>query len=121
MFDSKPYDREFFERVNANEKRFGFDIHYFAPHLTEDTAQLTVGFDAVCIFVNDIVTPEVASILVENRVKLLALRSAGFNNVDLRSVYQKIHVVRVPAYSPHAVAEHAVALMMALNRKTHRA
>lgn len=121
MFDSKPYDREFFERINADEKKFGFDIHYFAPHLNEDTAQLTEGFDAVCVFVNDMVTPEVASILVENRVKLLALRSAGFNNVDLRSVYQKIHVVRVPAYSPHAVAEHAVALMMALNRKTHRA
>lgn len=121
MFDSKPYDREYFERINANEKKFNFDIHYFAPHLTEDTAQLTKGFDAVCVFVNDIVTPEVASILVENRVKLLALRSAGFNNVDLRSVFQKIHVVRVPAYSPHAVAEHAVALMMALNRKTHRA
>jgi D-lactate dehydrogenase len=121
MFDSKPYDREFFEKVNTNEKKFGFDIHYFTYHLNEDTAPLTDGFDAVCVFVNDMVTSKVASVLVKNHVRLLALRSAGFNNVDLKAAYKKLHVVRVPAYSPHAVAEHAVALMMALNRKTHRA
>jgi D-lactate dehydrogenase len=120
MFDSKGYDREYFEKTNSAEK-FGFDIHYFTPHLTEDTAVLTEGFAAVCVFVNDVVTADVASILEKNNIKLLALRSAGYNNVDLKALHERIHVVRVPAYSPNAVAEHAVALMMALNRKTHKA
>lgn len=120
MFDSKGYDREYFEKVNSSDT-FGFDIHYFTPHLNEDTAVLTEGFDAVCVFVNDVVTAGVVSILEKNNIKLLALRSAGYNNVDLKAMFHRIHVVRVPAYSPNAVAEHAVALMMALNRKTHKA
>jgi D-lactate dehydrogenase len=121
LFDSKSYDREFFERTNLKNGKFDFEIHYFTPHLNEDTALLSKGFDAVCVFVNDTISPNVASKLIENNVKLIALRSAGYNNVDLKTVYNKILVVRVPAYSPYAVAEHAVALMMALNRKTHRA
>lgn len=120
MFDAKPYDIESFNNVN---EKFGFnmDIHYYPNHLTRDTVLLTEGFEAVCVFVNDTVDKTVIEKLYENGIRLLALRSAGYNNVDLQTIYKKIHVVRVPAYSPHAVAEHAVALMMALNRKTHKA
>lgn len=120
IFDSKPYDREFFDKVNR-ERGFNYSLHYFPSHLTVDTAPLTAGFDAVCAFVNDTVDSDVTSILYNNGVRLIALRCAGYNNVDLKAVFNKIHVVRVPAYSPHAVAEHAIALIMTLNRKTHRA
>jgi len=120
MFDSKPYDMESFNRVNENS-RYGFDIHYYPSRLTKYTALLTKGFEAVCVFVNDTIDKAIVDMLHENGVRLLALRSAGYNNVDLQAIYKKIHVVRVPAYSPHAVAEHAIALMMALNRKTHKA
>jgi len=119
FFDAKPYDIGSFDEVNKN---FNFDIRYFTSHLTIDSVGVTSqGYDAVCVFVNDIVTQEIVDVLHENNIKLIALRSAGYNNVDLSAAYGKIHIVRVPAYSPHAVAEHAVALMMALNRKTHRA
>jgi D-lactate dehydrogenase len=118
FFDAKPYDSNSFDAVN---KGFGFALKYFSGHLTLDTAALTKGSKAVCVFVNDQITPEIVNVLLANKVELLALRSAGYNNVDLKSVYKKLHVVRVPAYSPYAVAEHAVALMLALNRKTHRA
>jgi D-lactate dehydrogenase len=118
FFDAKPYDREFFDRVNS---RYGFNIHYFESHLTVETAQLVKGFDAVCIFVNDIITKSVADILITNGIKIVALRCAGYNNVDFKAFYKYIHVVRVPAYSPYAVAEHAVALIMSLNRKVHKA
>ena len=118
FFDTKPYDRQFFETVNQN---YGYDIKFFSSHLTIDNVSLTRGFDAVCVFVNDMLTEEIIDSLYENGIKLIALRSAGFNNVDLKAVFKKIHVVRVPAYSPYAVAEHAVALMLTLNRKTHKA
>lgn len=118
FFDTKPYDREFFERINKN---FNFEIHYFPAHLTAETALLTTSFDTVCAFVNDYIDAETSSVLYNNGIRLIALRSAGYNNVDLKAVYKKIHIVRVPAYSPYAVAEHAVSLMLALNRKTHRA
>jgi D-lactate dehydrogenase len=120
LFDSKPYDKLFFEKLSV-QSSFNFEIHFFPNHLTEDTAILTAGFDCVCVFVNDHVSPRVIDILQKNRISLLALRCAGYNNVDLKYAYKRVHVVRVPAYSPYAVAEHAVALMMTLNRKTHKA
>ena len=118
FFDAKPYDALSFDGVNET---FGYTIKYFPYHLSIDTVTLTKGFDAVCVFVNDIVTPDVVEHLNANGVKLIALRCAGYNNVDLKSVFNKIHVVRVPEYSPHAIAEHALALIFSLNRKTHRA
>ncbi|MBN1494032.1 MAG: 2-hydroxyacid dehydrogenase [Candidatus Omnitrophica bacterium] len=118
FFDAKPYDKGSFEAVN---KEFGFEIKYFKSHLTEDNVSLTQGFDAICIFVNDMVTKTIIETLSRNNVKLIALRCAGYNNVDLKAIWQKIHVVRVPAYSPYAVAEHTLALILGLNRKTHKA
>ncbi|MFA7114487.1 MAG: 2-hydroxyacid dehydrogenase [Candidatus Omnitrophota bacterium] len=118
FYDAKPYDKDFFNK--ANEK-FGYDIQYFAGHLNPDTARLAKGSDVVCAFVNDAVNADVISVFKENNIGMIALRSAGYNNVDLRAAYGNIHVARVPAYSPYAVAEHAAALMLTLNRKTHRA
>jgi D-lactate dehydrogenase len=118
FFDAKPYDIESFESVLNKED---FKITFFKNHLTSETALLAQGFDAVCIFVNDVVDNYVVDILQKNGVRLIAIRAAGYNNIDLKAVYKRIHTVRVPAYSPHAVAEHAVALMLALNRKVHRA
>lgn len=120
LFDTKPYDRDFFDKANT-EPKYGFPIHYFPDRLSIDTVPLTTGFDAVCIFVNDTITSEVVDGLKSNGIGLLALRSAGYNNVDLKAIYNKVHVVRVPSYSPYAVAEHAIALMLTLNRKTHKA
>ena len=118
FYDTKPYDRIWFEPLS---KEYGFTIKYYEHKLNADTAILSRGFDAVCVFVNDTVSAEVVDTLHENGVRLLALRCAGYNNVDLRAVQDKISVVRVPNYSPAAVAEHAAALLLAVNRKTHRA
>jgi len=118
FFDTKPYDRKFFD---AADRKFGFSITYFEEHLGPGTAALTRGFDTACIFVNDVIDADVMKALHKNGIRLIALRASGYNNVDFRAAFGKIHVVRVPAYSPHAVAEHAAALMLALNRKTHRA
>ncbi|HOJ65001.1 MAG TPA: 2-hydroxyacid dehydrogenase [Spirochaetota bacterium] len=118
FFDSKIYDINSFESVNKN---FNYNIKYFEEHLNEDTAKLTKDFNVVCAFVNDKIDSKVIETLYNNNIKLIALRCAGYNNVDLKSAFGKIHVVRVPAYSPYAVAEHAVALMLTLNRKIHRA
>lgn len=118
FFDSKPYDSEYFDRMNGG---FGFDLKYFKGHLTQDTVALAKGYDAVCLFVNDLVTSSIVDELVKYGIGLIALRSAGYNNVDLKAAYGKVHVVRVPAYSPYAVAEHALALILTLNRKTHKA
>ncbi len=118
FFDTKPYDREFFNRIN---EQYGYDIHYFTPHLTPDTVSLAAGYEVACVFVNDIVTPEMIDELYNNGTRQLALRSAGYNNVNLQHAFGKIHVTRVPAYSPYAVAEHAVTLMLSLNRKIHKA
>lgn len=120
LFDTKPYDHDFFDKANAQPK-YGYSIRYFPDRLSIDTVSLTAGFDAVCVFVNDTITSAMVDVLKSNGINLLALRSAGYNNVDLNAIYNKIHVVRVPSYSPYAVAEHAVALMMTLNRKTHKA
>ena len=118
FFGTKPYDQQSFDK--ANEK-YGFDIKYYKGHLNMNSVPLTAGADAACIFVNDTADREVIDALVTNGVKLLVLRMAGFNNVDLRACEGRLKVVRVPAYSPYAVAEHAVALMLSLNRKIHRA
>lgn len=118
FFDTKPYDREYFERTDS---RYGFEIKYYPARLGADTAALAAGYDAVCAFVNDEIDRPTADALVAGGVKLVALRCAGYNNVDLEAVWGRLHVVRVPAYSPHAVAEHALALLLALNRKTHKA
>jgi len=118
LFDAKSYDEIFFKEKN---QQHGFDIKFQKSHLSKDNAILTKGADVVCIFVNAEVDAEVIDILVENGVKLIALRSAGYNNVDLKAAKGKIKVVRVPAYSPHSIAEHTIALMLTLNRKIHKA
>lgn len=119
FFGVKPYDRESFDRANAS---YGFEVCYHRSHLNRQNVALASGADAVCIFVNDTADAETIRALSEMGVKLIALRCAGFNNVDLpAAVRYGVAVVRVPAYSPHAVAEHAVALMLSLNRKIHRA
>lgn len=118
FFDAKQYDENSFN--NANEK-FGFEIRYFKEHLNINNVLLTKDFDVACIFVNAVADAPVIDKLVENNVKLIALRCAGYNNVDLNATKNRIKVVRVPAYSPYAVAEHTLALMLTLNRKTHKA
>lgn len=117
FFDSKDYDRESFETVN---KSFGFETVYYKDRLSLSTVSLANGADAVCVFVNDECDANVIDALAAKGVKLIALRCAGFNNVDLNAAAGRISVVRVPAYSPHAVAEFAVTLMLALNRKVYR-
>ncbi len=118
FFDTKPYDEATFRKVN---EQYGFDIRFYKGHLNHDNVLLSKGADVVCIFVNAIADAEVVNELVSNGVKLIALRCAGYNNVDLKATKNRIKVVRVPAYSPHAVAEHTLALMLTLNRKTHKA
>jgi D-lactate dehydrogenase len=118
VFDTKPYDREFLEREN---RAFGFGMTFFQDHLTRDTASLAGGAQAVCAFVNDTLDRPVLDILHERGVRLIAMRCAGYNNVELQAAFGRMRVVRVPEYSPRAVAEHAVALMLSLNRKIHRA
>lgn len=118
FFDTKPYDKEIFEQVN---KSFGYEIKYFKNHLSPESVLMATGYDVVCIFVNDQVSEDVVAQLFDGGTKLIALRCSGFNNVDLKAAQQKIKIVRVPAYSPHAIAEHSVALMLTLNRKIHRA
>ena len=119
MFDTHGYDRESFAR---NNEHFGFDITYLEPRLGRATAKLAEGHDVVCAFVNDRADGETLRVLHAGGARLMALRSAGYNHVDLNVAAELgLPVVRVPAYSPHAVAEHAVALVLALNRKIHRA
>ncbi|RKY41604.1 MAG: 2-hydroxyacid dehydrogenase [Candidatus Makaraimicrobium thalassicum] len=118
FFDTKPYDQEFFDAGNAD---FRFDITYLKTRLTPDTIKLVKGFDVVCIFVNDVITGDMVDALKAAGIQLIALRCAGYNNIDLKAVFGNIHTVRVPAYSPYAVAEHAVALMLVLNRNIHKA
>ena len=118
IFSTKKYDREFLNAANGSRHQ----LRFFEPHLNEETAGLATGFDAVCVFVNDQVNAAVIAKLNSLGIQLIALRCAGYNNVDLAAATKHgITVVRVPAYSPYAVAEHTVALMLALNRKVHRA
>lgn len=116
FFDAKPYDRKSFDEAN---REFGFDIIYFDAHLNVQTARLCKKYDGICVFVNDIIDRAVIKKLVKHDVKIIGLRCSGYNNVDFKAAHEKVYVVRVPAYSPYAVAEHAVALMLSLNRKTY--
>lgn len=118
FFGTKPYDEKSFDKVN---EKYGFEIKYFKGHLNKNNVMLTQGADVVCIFVNDTADAEVIQAMVDNGVKVLALRCAGYNNVDLNAAKDKLTIVRVPAYSPYAVAEYTVALMLSLNRKIPRA
>ncbi|MBR1867363.1 MAG: 2-hydroxyacid dehydrogenase [Clostridia bacterium] len=118
LFDSKPYD---YSSFNAAIAESGDEIKFFDTKLGVDTAGLAEGCDAVCVFVNDEVNKEVIDRLYSLGVKILALRCAGYNNVDLNAAYKKIHVVHVPAYSPYAVAEHAMAMLLTSIRRIHKA
>jgi len=118
FFDTKPYDVPGFDRYAVPA---GIEIKYFEANLTVDTASLATGYDAVCVFVNDIVSEEVVDKLYQLGVKAIVLRCAGFNNVDIKACCGKIRVFRVPAYSPYAVAEHAMAMLLTVNRHTHKA
>ena len=116
FFDTKDYDKHFFDIYNKN---YNYEITYFETKLTKETAILAKGYDVVCIFVNDTADEETLRVLEELGVKLVALRCAGFNNVDLEHK-GNLRVVRVPQYSPHSVAEHAVALLLNINRKIYK-
>ncbi len=119
VFDTHRFDREALEASNA---RYGHTLVFFEPRLTAQTARLAQGFPAVCSFVNDKVDAPALEVLHAGGTRLVALRSAGYNHVDLRAAERLgIQVVRVPEYSPYAVAEHAVALVLALNRRIHQA
>lgn len=119
MFSTKSYDRSFFEAANAAGAH---EITFFEPRLTLETCALALDYPAVCVFVNDQLQREVLAKLAQGGTRLIALRCAGFNNVDLFAARELgFTAVRVPAYSPYAVAEHAVALMLSLNRKIYRA
>ena len=114
FFDTRSYDKEAFTKEN---EKFGYEIDFFDFKLNEKTAFTAKGFDAVCVFVNDVVNADVISILKNCGIKIILLRCAGFNNVDLAAAEKAgIQVVRVPAYSPHAVAEHGAALLLSLTR-----
>lgn len=118
FYDTKEYDKTAFEQCGAlHDMQFRF----LETRLNADTVALAEGCDAVCVFVNDIVDASVIDRLWQYGVKLIALRSAGYNNVDVRAAYGKLHVVHVPAYSPYAVAEHAMALLLTSVRRIHKA
>ncbi|MBD1431252.1 2-hydroxyacid dehydrogenase [Sphingobacterium sp. DN00404] len=119
FFSTQPYDRMFFNRENQDER---FTYQFYETHLGPHIVQAINDVDAVCVFVNDRVNREVIEVLASRGVKIIALRCAGFNNVDLDAAREfGISVCRVPAYSPEAVAEHAMAMLLTLNRKTHKA
>lgn len=117
FFDAKEYDISSFNKTNLNNE---FEIKFFETKLSEDTVNLADGFDVVCVFVNDEVNKRVIDTLKKYGIKLIALRCAGYNNVDIENAYKKVHIVRVPAYSPYAVAEHAMALMLTSIRRIHK-
>ena len=118
VFSTKNYDREFLEAANAARH----ELRFFEPQLNLETASLAAGFAAVCVFVNDQLDAAVIARLADGGTRLLALRCAGYNGVDLSAAAERgLTIVRVPGYSPHSVAEHTVGLMLALNRKLHRA
>ncbi len=118
FFDTKNYDREAFD---AAAQQHGIKIKYYETKLNEDTVFLAKGSDAVCVFVNDTINRAVIDALDEMGIEILLLRCAGFNNVDMKYAHGKIHVLRVPAYSPYAVAEHAIALLLTSIRRIHKA
>ena len=118
FYGTKPYDKIWFEPIG---KDYGYDIHFIELPCNEDTVFLAQGYDAICIFVNDYVNAAMIDKLYEMKVKAILLRSAGFNNVDIKAAENKLAILRVPSYSPEAVAEFAMALLLTVNRFTHRA
>lgn len=118
FFSTKPYDKIWFEPM---AKDYGFDIRFFEMPFQEETIMLARGYDAVCIFVNDHVSAQMIQQLYEMKVKAILLRSAGFNHVDVKAAEDKILILRVPSYSPEAVAEFAMGMMLTVNRHTHKA
>ena len=118
FFDIKDYDKEFFKKYGKN---YDFEMTFLQVRLSEETAHLTKGYDVVCAFTNDDINKETIDLISENGIKLLAMRCAGFNNVSLKDIHNRFKVVRVPAYSPHAIAEYTVGLILAINRKIHKA
>lgn len=118
FFDTKPYDKVCFDALKT---AYNFNIKYFENKLNEDTVTLAKGCDAVIAFVNDDINEKVIEHLEHLGISVLAMRCAGYNNIDFKAAYKKVHIVRVPAYSPYAIAEHAMALLLTLNRKTHKA
>lgn len=118
FFDAKPYDKVGFDRCASGT---GLSIKYFETRLNEDTVSLARGFDGVCVFVNDVVSRTVVDQLYDMGVEMIALRCAGFNNVDIRACKGRLRVFRVPAYSPYAVAEHTMAMLLTVIRRTHKA
>lgn len=118
FYDTKPYDKVYFDYY---KDKFGFEIDYFESKLNSNTAVMAKGYDAAVAFVNDTIDAKTIDILYDNGVGIIGMRCAGYNNIDFKAAFEKIHVVRVPAYSPYAVAEHAMALLLTLNRKIHRA
>ena len=118
FFDTKPYDKIYFDSL---KEKYDIEIEYFEPKLGPKTAFMAKEFEVVVAFVNDTIDKKTIDILYENGTRLIAMRCAGYNNIDFKAAYGKIHVVRVPEYSPYAVAEHAMALLLSLNRKIHKA
>lgn len=118
FYGTKPYDRTWFEPMG---KEYGFDIHFIEAACNQETVFMAKGYDAICIFVNDYVNAEMIDELYEMKVKAILLRSAGYNNVDVKAAEDKIVILRVPSYSPEAVAEFSMALLLTVNRLTHKA
>ncbi|WP_300331111.1 2-hydroxyacid dehydrogenase [Fusobacterium sp.] len=118
FYDIKDYDKEFFKRYG---KDYNIEMKFLREKLTEETVDLTKGFDVVCAFTNDDINKNVIDGMAENGIKLLAMRCAGFNNVDLKAIKNRFKVVRVPAYSPYAIAEYTIGMILSLNRKIHKA
>lgn len=118
FYGTKPYDRIWFEPLG---KEYGFDIHFIEAACNRETIFMAKGYDAICIFVNDYVDAEMINTLYEMNVKAILLRSAGYNNVDVKAAEDKIVILRVPSYSPEAVAEFSMALLLTVNRLTHKA
>ena len=118
FFDIKDYDREFFEKYGKN---YNYEMSFFKSRLSLENVHLTKGYNVVCAFTNDDIGKETIDAMAENGVRLLAMRCAGFNNVSLKDIHNRFKVVRVPAYSPHAIAEYTVGLILAVNRKINKA
>lgn len=118
FYGTKPYDRIWFEPLG---KEYGFEVYFIELPCSEETMFLAKGYDAVCVFVNDHINANMIDTFYEMRIKAILLRSAGFNHVDVKAAENKIPILRVPSYSPEAVAEFAAALLLTVNRSTHRA
>ncbi len=118
FYDTKPYDKVYFDKL---KEKYDCEIQYYESKLNKSTAVLAKGCECVCVFVNDELNQETLEVLYENGIHLIVMRCAGYNNIDLRYAFGKIHVLRVPAYSPYAVAEATMGMLLTLNRKLHKA